>query len=1465
MKKMFRVISVIFFLYNLQSLYAQQWKYYNPTYSYDVNTIELLGPGIIVVGGGWETRDSVQIMVQTTDYGLTWYENAHDGPAPWNKSVAFHDSLNGYGVCYDGKIIMSDDAGRNWDQSAIPINRDLNKIIYVDAGTYYVAGGNKTRDSIQTILKSTNFGSSWSVIYDVPGPWLKSLYFADTLKGFAVGDNGVILATTNGGNSWTHVTAPVQRNFNAITFINADTGYIVGGTPTGMCKRTILKTVDGGANWSVLIDNTGGILKDISFADTLVGYTVGDSATVLKTIDGGLNWVRVIIDTNLTGNESFNAVKFYNRNFGAIGGKAGLLYIYRDLPVEAYTMGSSQIGNNNATLLGGINTHTKNARFSFIYSNNVNFGSSDSTQGINIRNDSLLLVSEYIQGLTPNITYYYYLKAVTASDTIFGDTLTFFTGTNPPFDFQTVYATGIRPWLANLNGLINKFPVPVNLFFEYGSSPAFGSRIAASPASINDTLMHTISATINGLQENTRYYFRLKGVTASGLYYGDTKMFDAVNLPYIINPVTYMVFSLTSVGLNGRVNNNGLPAALKFEYGPTSLYGNEVNAIPDSAISPGYVSTSCVLNGLSPSITYHYRLKATNSNGTAYGEDKTFITGVPVAGTLPASDFGVSSARLNGFVNANSFPTTIIFEYGLTPLYGNEINAVPGTTSDTVSIWVSGSLSGLLPATSYHFRIKAINSNGTSYGEDVTFVTGAPSATTLPASNIGAISTQLNGRVNANSFPTINKFEYGTSASYGNEITAIPDSLFGMSNENISYPLTGLLQNTAYHYRVKASNSNGTSYGEDMTFVTGAPSASTLPASNIGENSAQLNGIVNANNFPTVNEFEFGTSTGYGTIVVAVPDSTTGSGNVTISYLLSGLSPNSTFHYRVKATNLAGTNYGNDLMFTTGATMTVYTSPATEITTNSVKLNGVINAGGIPAAVKFEYGTTTAYGDEIIAVPDSSSIIGSINAYALLTGLMPNTTYHFRIKGANSALTKYGEDMMFFTGQPEIPNFDFELWTPVTQTKPYGYDMSSGKISQYDQACHNDFAVRIENDTNCRPSMPGVILIGNSNDMGHTFIGGIPFNAHPDTLIGCFNYSIPNNDTALILLILKKQGVDIAYQWFKIYGSSSGNYTDLKFPIPYTSGSDADSLIIGFTVTDIRNIILRQEFPSGGYLIVDHIHFTGTTENIPNNDFENWEINTYYSLDGWWYPNKDVLNPVNEQVVSRTTDAHHGNYAALAKTFFYPDYTSSGYLTTNSQVNGPGFGVNGRHQSLTGYYKFLPENNDTMNVGVFMYKNHVLIGAGYFLSNTVVTEYTPFVINISYNDTIAPDSGQITISSYRNRPLGASQLYIDNLNFDGFLSGIKEPAITVSSNIDFYIYPNPFNEKAIVSFTLNQEEHVNIRLYDLSGKQVAPLADCTYKAGNYKLDLSAQGLQKGFYICVINTGNQALSRKLIVY
>jgi hypothetical protein len=139
----------------------------------------------------------------------------------------------------------------------------------------------------------------------------------------------------------------------------------------------------------------------------------------------------------------------------------------------------------------------------------------------------------------------------------------------------------------------------------------------------------------------------------------------------------------------------------------------------------------------------------------------------------------------------------------------------------------------------------------------------------------------------------------------------------------VKVPVAGLTPDTTYHYRLVATNAAGISRGEDRTLRTAAspanprpPSASTSTARDIGPTGARLRATVDPNGSETSARFELGTSTRYGSLT---PARAVGAGDsgVALSAVVGGLRPNTRYHYRVVATNVAGTARGGDRSFTT--------------------------------------------------------------------------------------------------------------------------------------------------------------------------------------------------------------------------------------------------------------------------------------------------------------------------------------------------------------------------------------------------------------------------------------------------------------------------------------------------------------------------------------------------------------------
>jgi len=114
---------------------------------------------------------------------------------------------------------------------------------------------------------------------------LFSIFFTDNLTSYAVGINGPILKTSDGGNTWAAYTTG-GANLKSVYFPNANTGYAVG------YQGTILKTSDSGTNWIAQTSGTPQNLQSVYFTDANTGYAVGWTGIILKTSNGGTKGLR---------------------------------------------------------------------------------------------------------------------------------------------------------------------------------------------------------------------------------------------------------------------------------------------------------------------------------------------------------------------------------------------------------------------------------------------------------------------------------------------------------------------------------------------------------------------------------------------------------------------------------------------------------------------------------------------------------------------------------------------------------------------------------------------------------------------------------------------------------------------------------------------------------------------------------------------------------------------------------------------------------------------------------------------------------------------------------------------------------------------------------------------------------------------------------------------------------------------
>lgn len=191
------------------------------------------------------------------------------------------------------------------------LSSGLLKSVDAASGTYYAAG-NTADGSSGTILKSTD-GTNWTTQVS-SGSKLNGISASDSSVAYAVGDNGTVQKTTNGGTNWSSQTTDSNYVLYGVDTINATTAYAVGKSGS---DGVILKTTDG-TNWSTTQTISGIPLNAISVTpdDPNVAFAVGDASLIMKTADG-TTWV--------------------DAGFVGIGG--GLSSIYTVSSTKAYAVG----------------------------------------------------------------------------------------------------------------------------------------------------------------------------------------------------------------------------------------------------------------------------------------------------------------------------------------------------------------------------------------------------------------------------------------------------------------------------------------------------------------------------------------------------------------------------------------------------------------------------------------------------------------------------------------------------------------------------------------------------------------------------------------------------------------------------------------------------------------------------------------------------------------------------------------------------------------------------------------------------------------------------------------------------------------------------------------------------------------------------------------------------------------------
>ena len=279
----------------------------------------------------------------------------------------------------------------------------------------------------------------------------------------------------------------------------------------------------------------------------------------------------------------------------------------------------------------------------------------------------------------------------------------------------------------------------------------------------------------------------------------------------------------------------------------------------------------------------------------------------------------------------------------------------------------------------------------------------SPGVVTGSVSSLSTSSVRLHGTVDPNGEATSWYFEFGTTPSYGTK-TATQSAGSGNNPTNVNSQVSGLSAATFFHYRLVAMNASGTTLGADHTFITeGPPTIATGQTQNAIGTSATLTGTIDPNGRSTSWHFDYGPTTAYGS---RTPNRDAGSGqqSITVSEGIGNLVPGTTYHYRLVASNSAGTVTGGDATFATIPAVTLTQSGFRVVAGHYIRLSGTV-AGAQPGVSVTVLAQTFGSG----AFAQVGTVLtGGSGSWSFLAQPRVATTYAASVNGSTSTPVTVG-------------------------------------------------------------------------------------------------------------------------------------------------------------------------------------------------------------------------------------------------------------------------------------------------------------------------------------------------------------------------------------------------------------------------------------------------------------------------
>jgi uncharacterized protein (TIGR02145 family) len=535
----------------------------------------------------------------------------------------------------------------------------------------------------------------------------------------------------------------------------------------------------------------------------------------------------------------------------------------------------------------------------------------------------------------------------------------------------------------------------------------------------------SFTSNLTGLTPNTLYHVRAYATNKVGTAYGSEVTFTttAIVVPTLTTTDITAITLTTAVSGGNITADGGAPVTAKGVCWATATGPTTSNSLTTDGTGNGtFVSN---LTGLLPSTTYYLRAYATNSAGTAYGNEVTLTTlgvAVPVLTTNTVTGITLTSAVSGGVITNNGGGAVTVSGICWATTPGPTVALTTKTTDGTLTGSFTSNLTSLTAATTYYVRAYATNSAGTGYGNEVSFSTSlvvVPTLTTTVPSAVSYTTATSGGNITATGGANVTAKGVCWSTTLNPTITSSLTS-DGIGTGVFSSSITGLTAGTLYHVRAYAINSAGPGYGSDITFTTTAPIAATVTTAavtGVTTTAATSGGNVTADGFSPVTAKGVCWSTSANPTIAGPNKTTDGTGTGAFVSSITGLTAGTIYHVRAYATNAVTTSYGLDVQFTATAIVapTVSTTAVTAFGSATATAGGNVTSAGNGTVDTRGVCWATTTGPTVGVGNFTTDGTGTGSFSSSISGLTPGTVYYIRAYAHNTAGTSYGNEISVLT------------------------------------------------------------------------------------------------------------------------------------------------------------------------------------------------------------------------------------------------------------------------------------------------------------------------------------------------------------------------------------------------------------------------------------------------------------------